>query len=284
MGIFVVVFAGFQGKKKQLVPKEISIVGVDERGNKRVQSFFLLPPHPADDLPADVRRTNEWLMKNKPMGYGWEGGYIPFTMLESLVEDTCSSDKDALIFTKGSEQTLMLRSILPTHTVIDLDWIKCPKAEDIQIGVEYYGTSCGLGFHNSENCTLEKCFRYLTWAQPWCKQNRGRLELTLRLEEQERKRQVGQERRELEHKKQARRLEMERQFQEKLKLRMKTTDPKKLVEVMCELTLEQEVNMKPEHLTEDRRDFKAKFLCEIGGYYEEERRHHGGSDRDSDSG
>jgi hypothetical protein len=165
----VIVIGAFRGKKNEVVPKEISFVGTDENGDHWKGSYVFLPPYPESELSDATRRTNIWISKNLLGDVKYEDGNISHIFWMELVRDLCSNVASSVgvVFTKGSEHTKLLRSILAEHiTVHDLDTLGCPKAENIECtidgGVECLAL-CGLPNHGAKLCSLGKAIRYTLW-------------------------------------------------------------------------------------------------------------------------
>jgi hypothetical protein len=169
MKVFVISMSGFRGKNKEFVPKEVSLVGVDNDDNKVSQSYYILPPYPEDDLPEDVRQINQWIGRNSPNGArGWEGGDIDFLSWEKRVQQTCDIIQDAEVCAKGSEVVKILNSFLIGHGVVkDLDNLKCPNIGNLLCRYKDHHPvkHCGLFSHGSTNCALNKCFLYMKWLE-----------------------------------------------------------------------------------------------------------------------
>jgi hypothetical protein len=151
--------ACLRGMDNELIVKELGSIGFDhpDRNHFRMQSYLFTPPYNEYVIPKQIRKTNGWITQ-KLHKIRWNDGNVPYVKFYSIVQEL--SDSEEKIYAKGSEQTKFF-SDLCGKQVIDLDTLKCPKAEDITVDVN---VSCGSQLEKHENhCAMNKCYKYATW-------------------------------------------------------------------------------------------------------------------------
>src|SRR5579859_4054433 len=134
--MLVIAVAGFRDAVGDLIPKEISFVSSNskgEDGKMKMQTFHFQPPYSGKRQPPKARQTNKWIKKNLH-GLDWEDGHIPYPLWRCLVREVCRFEKEG-IYAKGSEQVKLLNDVLALDVfkqleVKDLDKEGCPKASD----------------------------------------------------------------------------------------------------------------------------------------------------------
>jgi hypothetical protein len=143
-----------RGRGGGYVIKELAATGVEKGGAKTLQTFMFQPPYAENQLGTEERRTNRWVTGNLH-SISWSDGYIPYDKLtDILIELTFDH---AQIFVKGSEKQRMIGNLIG-RVVYDLDWLLCPKAEDI-----YIPNPIRCMFMHVEGCALSKCVKYAAW-------------------------------------------------------------------------------------------------------------------------
>jgi hypothetical protein len=152
------------GREKTWIPKEISMVQLSTsklEAKMKSQSYLFLPPHSDVFLPPDVARTNEWIAKHRAHS-AWNDGNVSHHLWRRLLAEFCFLETE--IYAKGAEQVKFFAEALPGRTVIDLDSIGCPKAEEIAYAEDGGVVTCGVPNHR-EHCPLNKCMQYLFWLE-----------------------------------------------------------------------------------------------------------------------
>lgn len=157
----VVEFQSFINNKHTYIVKELSVVSLNKR---TYTNAHFEPPYKMNKLNTDCQRTNAWLMENYHK-LSWENGTITYT--RDTIYDICNAYTPQIIFTKGSEKAMFLRTLFRTSKtkgdikVIDLDSLN-PTAPDFSTP----NTVCSISEHKDKvdvHCALRTALHYAKW-------------------------------------------------------------------------------------------------------------------------
>lgn len=154
----------FHHRHHEWVVKEIAIYG------DYLNSITLKPPFPLHALEETACKSYAWATSNLHHIH-WNSGEVPYDQLYTFTEGIKLWYPTSEYYSKGFEKCVFLGFIFGKR-FNDLDDLKCPKLENLVIGMNKVSCSGNTAAHSmSGHCARQKAFYYSVWLKNYLQQN-----------------------------------------------------------------------------------------------------------------
>lgn len=157
MGEFVVDIQGFLKPAHEFIPKEVAIKSLDD-GHEL--SFIFGPESDWDDLPAQYKSTNTWMIRNYH-GLTYEFGSIPYLYIGKILKAILSDA--SIIYVKGLDKQRFLYNHLEKCVIINLEKIDCTSLKNSEKKNKQCAFHAKLDDHFE--CSLKNVNSLYSWIQ-----------------------------------------------------------------------------------------------------------------------
>ena len=151
---------GFYLKSLGFILKEVSVCS--ENINDTV---LFKSPYDLNLLTRAEKYSISWLTCNLH-GLSWEEGQYSYSDRFNIFQSFVLRYPDAKFFTKGAEKCAIIQSLLPNHSIFNLEDLNCPKVCDLLLNDKtiycpYHKTAKYKRCH----CARQKAHSYFRWLK-----------------------------------------------------------------------------------------------------------------------
>lgn len=157
MSFCVVDIQGFYSRgKTEFIAKELAV----SSGNSALLGHFVFRP----PVNTCVDETSQWYVEKYIHGIPWDTGYIPYSELQSLLENILQ--KYTAVYVKGVQKKVFLEKYIQNVMIWNMDDLGCPNLASLQIS---FPTKTYCMYHDLNN--MKCALRNVKLLKKWLNNN-----------------------------------------------------------------------------------------------------------------
>ena len=158
---FIIDIQGFRDAGHAFLPKEVSVISLQD---SVVGHWLIAPPYPFEDLPDDVKTTNDYISL-RMLGIQWFDGEISLRKLRYHFYNIAR--KASRIYVRGDEKARYIESIMARSIINIEEYAPTPSFAELQEKFPSKQVCCFHAYRGDEYknqyCTVRRSHTLKQW-------------------------------------------------------------------------------------------------------------------------